>query len=83
MVTTVAEPVVADPCVHNWIIAPPNGPLSVGHCTRCHAEREFPNSIVDDKRVNNTDIFTGRRSASRHSLREEDVDSAVRSMYRH
>ena len=40
--------VVHPPCkegsVHRWRIDPPNGPTSVGRCSRCRAKREFSNA---------------------------------------
>lgn len=34
-------------CVHHWVIASPNGAMSVGTCKRCGFEKEFPNSAED------------------------------------
>ena len=36
---------VDEPCVHQWVYPPPNGPVSVGYCRRCGAENESHNSI--------------------------------------
>ncbi len=82
MVTAVA-PGLAAPhdCVHVWVIDSPHGANSVGYCGRCHSRREFYNSIPEDKRVNNSDLFTGRRSGGRESWSDDDTDSALRSMY--
>jgi hypothetical protein len=38
------------PCSENdenchWIIDPPNGPVSVGHCKKCGSSKEFKNSF--------------------------------------
>ena len=83
MVTAVARgPIVSQECVHDWLIDSPDGASSVGYCPRCNSRREFYNSIPEDKRINNSDIFTGRRGAGRQSWSEDDADSAVRSMYR-
>src|SRR3989304_874872 len=32
-------------CRHHWIIAPPNGPTSLGTCIFCGTWGDFPNSI--------------------------------------
>ena len=32
-------------CEHNWLLAPPNGPVSKGVCRNCGGERDFPNHI--------------------------------------
>lgn len=83
MVTAVAGGTVATAgCAHSWMIDTPDGATSVGHCVRCNSLREFYNSIPEDKRINNSDIFTGRRGPSRQAWSEDDADSAVRSMYR-
>jgi hypothetical protein len=34
-------------CAHHWVIASPNGEMSVGRCKVCGAEKEFPNSAED------------------------------------
>lgn len=34
-------------CAHHWVIAAPNGAMSVGRCKRCGTEKEFPNSAED------------------------------------
>lgn len=34
-------------CAHHWVIAAPNGAMSVGKCKRCGMEKEFPNSAED------------------------------------
>lgn len=82
MVTAVAQGVAAPrECVHNWLIDSPDGASSVGHCPRCNSRREFYNSIPEDKRVNNSDIFSGRRGSNRESWSDNDADSALRSMY--
>lgn len=31
-------------CRHHWIIAPPNGPTSLGICKNCGTWGDFPNS---------------------------------------
>lgn len=44
--TAVAEPEVLDTaCLHQWMIATPNGPSSRGTCLACGTEKEFPNYI--------------------------------------
>ncbi len=50
--TAVAEiaeiEVVAGPtCAHHWVIASPDGEMSVGKCKVCGSEKEFPNSAED------------------------------------
>ena len=32
-------------CVHTWIIGAARGPVSVGVCRKCGAEKDFSNSI--------------------------------------
>ncbi len=34
-------------CNHHWLIDPPSGPISTGHCKLCGVERNFPNSSED------------------------------------
>jgi hypothetical protein len=34
-------------CAHHWVIASPNGEMSMGRCKVCGAEKEFPNSAED------------------------------------
>lgn len=34
-------------CAHHWVIATPNGEMSVGKCKVCDLEKEFPNSAED------------------------------------
>ena len=83
MVTAVTlGSVVQQQCAHVWLIDSPDGATSVGYCGRCNSRREFYNSIPEDKRINNSDIFTGRRGGSRQIWSEDDADTAVRSMYR-
>jgi hypothetical protein len=41
------EAVEAPTCAHHWVIASPNGELSLGRCKVCGAEKEFPNSAED------------------------------------
>ncbi len=82
MVTAVAQGLAApNDCVHIWLIDSPDGASSVGFCPRCDTRREFYNSIPEDKRVNNSDIFTGRRGSARESWSDDDADNALRSMY--
>lgn len=52
METSVASSAVAEPevlettaCLHQWMIASPNGPSSKGTCLACGIEKEFPNYI--------------------------------------
>ena len=37
----------APTCAHHWIIASPEGAMSLGRCKRCGLEKEFPNSAED------------------------------------
>ena len=39
--------VEAPVCAHHWIIASPEGAMSLGRCKRCGLEKEFPNSAED------------------------------------
>ena len=32
-------------CLHHWVLAPPEGPVSTGACRSCGEERDFPNYI--------------------------------------
>lgn len=85
MVTAVKNPLLeTDACVHSWLIEPPNGPSSIGRCLHCPAQREFLNSIQDDRRVNNSDIFSGRPKAGSRQLWNDEVelDRAVEMMRR-
>lgn len=41
-----AAPAEGKQHIHHWLIAPPNGPVSVGECS-CGATREFRNSTDD------------------------------------
>ena len=83
MVTAVAAaPAVSPACVHIWQIDPPNGPSSPARCVRCDSRREFANSIQEDRRVNNSDLFTNRRASARQVWSNEDGEDAVRSMFR-
>ena len=78
MVTAVAGAAVSEHCVHDWDIESPNGPRAKAHCKRCHGEREFDNSLVDEKRINNSDVFDNRRRRpARQAWSENDVEEAV------
>ncbi len=44
---TEIEVVTAPSCAHHWVIASPNGEMSLGRCKLCGAEKEFPNSAED------------------------------------
>jgi hypothetical protein len=46
-VTVEAEAPTAPTCAHHWIIASPEGAMSLGRCKRCGLEKEFPNSAED------------------------------------
>lgn len=47
----ITETVVVAPvgpvCAHHWVIATPNGEMSIGRCKICGLEKEFPNSADD------------------------------------
>ena len=48
VVVTKPEEVTRDgQCRHHWLIESPEGPISVGICKLCGAQREFRNSVVD------------------------------------
>ncbi len=79
MVTAVADPAV---CVHRWIIDMPNGPSSIGRCRACGAQRPFGNSILEEKRYNNSDLFGKSQASARQGWSDNDVESALRSMPR-
>jgi hypothetical protein len=34
-------------CAHHWVIATPDGEMSLGKCKVCGTEKEFPNSAED------------------------------------
>lgn len=69
-------------CHHHWVIAPPNGPVSTGHCKICGRERKFPNSSEDSiwdgaegrSRWNDMGI-SRRRRAGDEPIAEENVVS--------
>jgi hypothetical protein len=42
-----AEVTSAPECHHHWVIASPNGAMSLGKCKICGTEKEFPNSAED------------------------------------
>lgn len=39
------EETAPEECVHQWMIDPPAGPTSEGHCKLCGATRSFKNSL--------------------------------------
>ena len=39
------KPEPQEGCTHHWVIDPPNGAVSIGHCRKCGEDREFRNSI--------------------------------------
>ena len=51
-------PMENNQCNHHWVIAPPNGPTSSGHCKLCGQARKFPNSSEDS-------IWNGAEGRSR------------------
>ena len=71
-------------CHHHWVIDPPNGPTSTGHCKLCGRHRRFPNSSEDSiwdgaegrSRWNDTGLSRNkRRSALEEPVVEENVVS--------
>ena len=83
MVTAVAQGFLApSECTHTWLIDTPNGATSSGYCPRCNSTRHgFYNSMPEEPRVNNSDVFSRPRGGSRELWNEEDTDGALRSMY--
>ncbi len=82
MVTSVTQGLVApQDCVHEWLIDSPHGARSEGYCGRCHVRGVFFNSIPDEVRINNSDIFTSRRPGTRDNWSEVDTESELRAMY--
>ena len=37
--------VAGESCIHHWVIDPPNGAVSEGHCKTCGENKEFRNSF--------------------------------------
>ena len=69
-------------CHHYWVIDPPNGPTSTGHCKHCGRNRRFPNSSEDSiwdgsegrSRWNDMGLSRGKRgSALEEPVVEENV----------
>lgn len=67
-------------CNHHWVIDPPNGPTSSGHCKLCGRARKFPNSSEDsiwdgaEGRSRWNDMgMSRRRRPSDESITEENV----------
>ena len=69
-------------CHHYWVIDPPNGPTSTGHCKNCGQRRRFPNSSEDSiwdgaegrSRWNDMGLSRSkRRSALEEPVVEENV----------
>jgi len=65
---TKAESADDEPCIHHWIIDPPDGQISMGRCKRCGQEREFYNYVACSQ-WDNESSFSVRRTAF-----EDDVD---------
>ncbi len=81
MVSAAAPGLVApNDCTHQWLIDPPNGRESIGHCLRCDSRRTFYNSMPEDKRVNNSDLFANRRGARKEHWNDATAD-ADRELY--
>ena len=68
-------------CNHHWLIDPPSGPISTGHCKLCGCERKFPNSSEDSiwdgaegrSRWNDMGISRRRRSGEDVAQQENVV----------
>jgi hypothetical protein len=45
--TDTPAPAASRECAHHWVIASPNGAMSLGRCKICGSEKEFPNSAED------------------------------------
>lgn len=43
-----SEAAGAGPCIHHWLIDPPNGPTCPAVCKRCGAERVFAATLEND-----------------------------------
>ncbi len=83
MTTAVIDAAPAADCTHHWLIASPNGKVSVGRCLRCRDTREFLNSLEEEKRLNNNDLYARNYGKSRSSdSRIDDAESALRDMFR-
>jgi len=46
--TQTATPVADATCVHHWLIAPNDTPVSRGRCLHCGTERDFNNGLEWD-----------------------------------
>ena len=82
MVTKVLE----EQCVHNWVLASPNGSTSPGECVKCGERRRFANSFPDLERTNNSDLFGERSRRGPRGLdayvesSDADIELALSSM---
>ena len=70
----VAEPEIqeAPACLHQWMVATPNGPSSTGTCLMCGSEKEFPNYIEGSAWGYDISVEQLARS-SRINVRQEPV----------
>ncbi len=68
-VTDLSTP--AADCTHFWVIDPPSGPLSKALCLKCGGESLKENSIREEQRVNNNDIYTRGPSGSRRTYNDD------------
>ena len=86
MATALRAPAAPTVCAHLWMIASPNGKTSSGRCRHCGTEQEFHNSIEDERRANNNDVFPSNYGRGRRDNVEftdfSEVDASLRSMYR-
>ena len=45
------------PCIHHWLVRPPDGENSWGQCRKCGRRKRFSNRFDGRDRANNSDIF--------------------------
>ena len=75
---TEAQAMHSSECNHHWVIDPPNGPTSSGHCKLCGQARKFPNSSEDsiwngaEGRSRWNDMGASRRKRSSDSSNGEE-----------
>lgn len=85
--TTSVPSTTAAVCAHSWQLPSPNGPTTLGMCSRCGASRVFNNSFPDLERTNNSDLFGVPRRGSGRSgeaagegTSDYDIELALGSM---
>lgn len=57
---------MAEDCIHNWAIAPADGPKSLGECSKCHEVRGFYNYIEGYGEGSLGDASGGLRGKKKH-----------------